>query len=108
MRTGNKEWENVKKLNFIPERSICKAGAKGNVAVEVNIKKETSALYRNKKKDALRASQRPARIYLLLVYRVVKIQRFFEKTEFPSRELISWESFQSAQPSRHLSVLPPW
>lgn len=59
----------MKILNFGPEGSICKFGAKGGmVGEEINItEKKSSTLYRNKRKDDLKASLKSAPIACLRV-----------------------------------------
>lgn len=72
MRTGdqNSEQKNLKNLNFGPKRTMCKVGDKGDVvAEEIGLwqcidEMKSSTLYRDKKKNALRAKL-SARLYPL-------------------------------------------
>lgn len=64
---GTSSTEKLEKLKLWPERTMCKFGARGDMAAEeINAsRKKPSTLYKNKKKDALKPFQELARPYPL-------------------------------------------
>lgn len=75
------EQKNLGKKQFLPRWNNVKVGAKGSIVGEniYAIKKKSSMLYRDKKKHALKASQKPERVYSLQLEGYKTINILFKK-----------------------------